>query len=162
VNPIEATQVLAEVSATFTGFAAIAVVLRRVQSNEQFLRDMVAVIFGFSLGALLFALLPTILHLHGVDPPNLWRPLSAVQAVYLLAAGVLIRLMHIRRRETWGNDAATANVANMFHFGGAGVLAWNAVSAESPGWYSSGVVLMLGLAAWTLIYVIYPPTRIRG
>ena len=162
MDPAETLQTLAEVSIAFTGFSALIVALRAPQIgglDSPGNRLGLALLFGWSLSALLMSLIPLILSASGVGPDDLWSIASGLAGAFFLVGGTAVAIANVRLPTEEQIGRLVLTLGGALHVGIAATLIWNAIGPSSPGLLLGSIVVMLGFAAWTMLYFIFPPAQ---
>ncbi len=164
MDPGATLQTLAEVSIAFTGFSALIVALRAPQVgglHTQGNRLGLALLFGWSLAAVLMSLVPLVAGASGFAGRALWSATSAVAAAFFAVGAVSVAIANARLPAIERLGPVAIGLGSAVHLGALGALLWNAAGPASPGVLLGSILVMLGLAAWTRLYFIFPPGRDR-
>lgn len=160
MDPGSTLQTLAEISIAFTGFSALIVALRAPQVgglDAPGNRLGLALLFGWSLGAVVMSLVPLILSAADATGRSLWAVSSGIGGLFFGVALMATVLANARlpRDERIGRGAAL--LGTLVHLAAMGALLANATGPASPAVLLGSIVVMLGIAAWTMLYFIFPP-----
>ena len=168
MNADSALEAFAAISVGVAGFSAIVVALaaNTVLYDSRRLSWAMGIIFGWSLGAMLFSILPFILQSFGVTDAVAWRVSLLVMGGYVAVVGAVI--LHVDRRlnrigvnmvgkehDTPTKRSREMSIAKYVYIVTAMMLlaagTWQAI----PGYYLLGMTIMLMLSIWVLLYVFF-------
>jgi len=175
MNAADALQTFAEISVGVVGFSAVVVAISPdvVVRDERRLHWGLAILFGWSLAALLFSALPFILYYFGVIELAIWRSGLLAMGSYVAIAGAAI-MSGDRRLNRLGLDlignqkegplrtslpmviAGTTYVMTSASLLAAGV--WLPI----PGAYLLGMAIMLALSLWVLMVFYFSSDLFAG
>ncbi len=155
---------LAEVAITLAGFSGLAAAIRARPFEAWFPRERFTflTIFVFSLGALLFALIPSALHYFRLSDDNVWRLASFLLLLYIggVASGSLIadqrlkRAGHPRIRPTvWTVGLIVGAMVAVLQY----LNTTELIIGVGPGPYYISVVALIGLAAISFVTFLILP-----
>ena len=158
---------LAQVAITLAGFSGLAAAIRARPFEAWFPRERFTflTIFVFSLGALLFALIPSALHYFRLSEDTIWRLASFLMLLYIGGAvcGTLIANQRLNRA---GHPRSRPTVWTVgFIVGAAGAVlqclnTTGLLIGVGPGPYYISVVAMIGLAAMNfVVFLIFQDER---
>lgn len=164
----DALQTFAEISVGVVGFSAVVVAISPdvVVRDERRLHWGLAILFGWSLAALLFSALPFILYYFGVIELAIWRSGLLAMGSYVAIAGAAI-MSGDRRLNRLGLNligslkegplrTSPAMVFAGATYGMTSVLLLAAgVWFPVPGVYLLGMAIMLALSLWVLMFIYF-------
>ena len=164
MEAIESLDTLAEVAITLAGFSGLAAAIRGRPFEVWVPRERFTfwMLFVFSLGALLFALIPSALHHFRLSDDTVWRLASLLMLLFIGGAGYGTLIADQRL-----NRAGHARKLPIFFFvgwapvvAGAVLLSLNVTGllvGVGPGPYYVSVVGMIGLGAMNFVgFLIFP------
>ena len=97
--------------------------------------------------------------LSGVARDDLWSIASGLAAAFFVIGSVVVGIANVRLPKDERIGAFALALGSALQVGMAATLVWNAIGPNSPGPLLTSIVVMLGFAAWTMLYFIFPPTR---
>jgi len=168
MNAENALEAFAAISVGVAGFSAIVVALaaNTVLYDSRRLTWALGIIFGWSLGAMLFSVLPFIFHLFGMTELVVWRVGLLIMSVFTAVVGTVV-LYGDRRLNRIGlnmigraYDAPTKrsremSIAKYVYILTATMLAAAGIWQPIPGYYLVGMTIMLMLSLWVLLFVFF-------
>lgn len=163
-----ALEAVAAISVGVAGFSAIVVALaaNTVVYDGRRLNWALGIIFGWSLGAMLFSILPFIFHHFGVTDIVVWRIGLPVMGGYTAIVGAsalsgdrrLNRIgLNIRGKshDTAVKRSREMSLAKYVYILTTTMLVAAGVLQPIPGYYLVGMTIMLSLSLWVLLYVFF-------
>ena len=168
MNAENALEAFAAISVGVAGFSAIVVALaaNTVIYDSRRLTWALSIIFGWSLGAMLFSILPFIFYFFGMTELIVWRVGLLVMGGYVAVVGTVImngdrRLNRIglsmigRVYDAPTNRSREMSIAKYVYILTATMLAAAGVWQPIPGYYLLGMTIMLMLSLWVLLFVFF-------
>ena len=168
MNAENALEAFAAISVGVAGFSAIVVALaaNTVIYDSRRLTWALSIIFGWSLGAMLFSILPFIFYFFGMTELIVWRVGLLVMGGYVAVVGTVImngdrRLNRIglsmigRAHDTPTKRSREMSIAQYVYILTAVMLAASGVWWPIPGYYLVGMTIMLMLSLWVLLFVFF-------
>jgi len=168
MNAENALEAFAAISVGVAGFSAIVVALaaNSVIYDSRRLTWALGIIFGWSLGAMFFSILPFIFHFFGMTGLNVWRVGLLVMGGYIAVVGTVImygdrRLnrsglsMKGRAYDTPTKKSREMWIAQCVYILTAVMLAASGVWRPIPGYYLVGMTVMLMLSLWVLLFIFF-------
>jgi len=168
MNAENALEAFAAISVGVAGFSAIVVALaaNKVIYDSRRLTWALGIIFGWSLGAMLFSILPFILHFFGMTELIVWRVGLLVMGGYVAVVGTAIMYGDRRLNRIGLNmigrayDAPTKrslamSIAQFVYILTAVMLVASGVWQPIPGYYLVGMTIMIMLSLWVLLFVFF-------
>ena len=163
-----ALEAFAAISVGVAGFSAIVVALaaNKVVYDPRRLNWALGIIFGWSLGAMLFSILPFIFYLFGMTELLVWQVGLLVMGGYIAAAGTIIMYGDHRLNQIGLNmigkayDTPTKRsremiAAKFIYVLTALMLIGAGIWQPLPGYYLVGMTVMLMLSLWVLLIVSF-------
>ena len=163
-----ALEAFAAISVGVAGFSAIVVALaaNTVLYDGRRLNWALGIIFGWSLGALLFSVLPFIFHFFGMAELLVWRVGLLVMGGYVAVIGTVILYgdrqlnriglnMKGRVYDTPTKRSREVSIAKYVYLLTAIVLVAAGIWHPIPGYYLVGMTIMLTLSLWVLLIVFF-------
>ena len=163
-----ALEAFAAISVGVAGFSAIVVALaaNRVIYDVRRLTWALGIIFGWSLGAMLFSILPFIFHFFGMTELAVWRVgLLAMGGFSAVVGSVILhgdrRLNRIglsmigKMHDTPTKKAHEMTIATFIYILTSMMLVVAGIWHPIPGYYLVGMTIMLMLSLWVLLFVFF-------
>ena len=168
MNAAAALDAFAAISVGVAGFSAIVVALaaNTIIYDERRLNWALGLIFGWSLGAILFSVLPFIFHFFGMAENLVWRTALLVLGSYVAIVGA-IALTGDRRLNRAGLDirgrlrdapirrSREMLAAKYIYILTAAMLVVAGIWEPIPGFYLVGMTIMLALSLWVLLFIFF-------
>jgi hypothetical protein len=168
MNADSALEAFASISVGVAGFSAIVVALSAstVLYDGRRLSWALGVIFGWSLGAMLFSILPYIFQFFGMTEVLVWRVGLFVMGGFIGIVGTVISYKD-RRLNKIGVDmigrvhegptkrSIEITIAIILYSLASIMLIAAGVWQPIPGYYLVGMTIMLMLSLWVLLYVFF-------
>lgn len=168
MNAENALEAFAAIAVGVAGFSAIVVALaaNTVLYDSRRLTWAMGIIFGWSLGATLFAVLPFIFQSFGMPDSIMWQVSLLVMGSYTASVGAVVLYVD-RRLNRMGvnmigrqNDAPVKRSREMTIAKYVYILATVMLFAAGawhpiPGYYLLGMTIMLMLSIWVLLFVFF-------
>lgn len=168
MNADNALEAFAAISVGVAGFSAIVVALaaNTVLYDFRRLTWAMGIIFGWSLGATLFAVLPFIFHFFGMPDSVVWRVSLLVMGSYTASVGAVVLYvdrclnragvnMIGKRHDAPVKRSREMTIAKYVYVLATVMLfvagAWHPI----PGYYLLGMTVMLMLSIWVLLFVFF-------
>ena len=163
-----ALEAFAAISVGVAGFSAIVVALaaNKIIYDTRRLTWALGIIFGWSLGAMLFSVLPFIFHLFGMTDLVVWRVGLSLMGVFTAVFGTVV--LHSDRRlnkiglnmtgRTYDEPTKRSRevtIAKYVYILTATILVAASILHPIPGYYLVGMTVMLTLSLWVLLYVFF-------
>ena len=168
MNIENALEAFAAISVGVAGFSAIVVALaaNTVLYDSRRLSWAMGIIFGWSLGAMLFSILPFMLHFFGMTDLADWRTSLFAMCGYVAVVGTVILQVDQRLNRIGVNmigkefDAPIKRsremtIAKYIYILAAIMLFVAGVWQPIPGYYLLGMTIMLMLSIWVLLFVFF-------
>lgn len=168
MNADNALEAFAAISVGVAGFSAIVVALaaHTVLYDSRRLNWAMGIIFGWSIGAMLFSVLPFIFHSFGMTDLLAWRVSLLVMGGYVAIVGAVIlnvdrRLNHIgvnmigKEHDKPTKRSREMSIAKYIYLVTATMLLIAGAWQPIPGFYFVGMTIMLMLSIWVLLYVFF-------
>ena len=168
MNADSALEAFAAISVGVAGFSAIVVALaaNSVVYDGRRLNWALGIIFGWSLGAMLFSILPYIFYFFGMTELAIWRVGLLVMGSYVAVVGTIIvygdrRLNRVgvnmmgRVYDTPTKRSHQMTIATYLYILTAIVLVAAGIRHPIPGYYLVGMTIMLMLSLWVLLIVFF-------
>jgi MFS family permease len=168
MNAENALEAFAAISVGVAGFSAIVVALaaNTVLYDSRRLTWALGIIFGWSLGAMLFSILPFIFHFFGMTELVVWRVGLLVMGVFMAVVGTVVlygdrRLNRVglsmvgRAYDTPTKRSREMSVAKYVYILTATMLIAAGIWQPIPGYYLVGMTIMLMLSLWVLLFVFF-------
>ena len=168
MNADSALEAFAAISVGVAGFSAIVVALaaNSVLYDGRRLNWALGIIFGWSLGAMLFSILPFIFYFFGMTELAIWRVGLLVMGSFVAVVGTVIlygdrRLNRVgvdmtgRVHDTPTKRSLEVTLAKYFYILTAIVLVAAGIRHPLPGYYLVGMTIMLTLSLWVLLIVFF-------
>jgi len=168
MNAENALEAFAAISVGVAGFSAIVVALAasRIIYDSRRLTWALGIIFGWSLGAMLFSILPFIFYFFGMAELVVWRVGLLIMGVFMAIVGTVVMYGDRRLNRVGLNmigracDAPTKrsremSVAKYVYILTAMMLVAAGIWQPIPGYYLVGMTIMLMLSLWVLLYVFF-------
>jgi len=168
MNADNALEAFAAISVGVAGFSAIVVALaaNRVLYDVRRLTWALGIIFGWSLGAMLFSVLPFIFHFFGMTELIVWRVGLLTMGGFSAVVGTLIlrgdrRLNQIglsmigKVHDTPTKKTREMTIATFIYILTSAMLVLAGIWHPIPGYYLVGMTIMLMLSVWVLLYVFF-------
>ena len=163
-----ALEAFAAISVGVAGFSAIVVALaaNKVVYDARRLNWALGIIFGWSLGAMLFSVLPFIFHLFEMTELLVWQVSLLVMGGYIAVTGTVIMYGDRRLNRAGLNmigkhyDTPTKRsremiTAKFVYILTALMLIGAGIWQPLPGYYLVGMTVMLTLSLWVLLFVFF-------
>ena len=163
-----ALEAFAAISVGVAGFSAIVVALasNTVVYDSRRLNWALGIIFGWSLGAMLFSVLPFIFQFFGMAEAVVWRVGLLVMGTYVAIVGSIVTSGDRRLNQIGLNLKGKAHdmpikksrdmtMAIYVYILTATVLVVAGVWHPIPGYYLVGMTIMLALSLWVLLFVFF-------
>jgi hypothetical protein len=163
-----ALQAFAAISVGVAGFSAIVVALaaNTVLYDSRRLTWAMGIIFSWSLGAMLFSVLPFIVHFFGTTDLIAWRVSLLVMSAYTAVVGAVVlygdhRLNRIglniigKAHDTPTKRSREMTIAKYIYVLTALMLFVAGIWQPIPGYYFVGMTIMLMLSIWVLLFVFF-------
>jgi len=163
-----ALEAFAAISVGVAGFSAIVVALaaNTVLYDSRRLTWALGIIFGWSLGAMLFSILPFIFHFFGMTELVVWRVGLLVMSGFTAVVGTVVlygdrRLNRIglnmigKVYDTPTKRSREMTIATYIYILTAIMLVVAGIWQPIPGYYLVGMTIMLMLSLWVLLYVFF-------
>jgi hypothetical protein len=168
MNADSALEAFAAISVGVAGFSAIVVALaaNSVLYDGRRLNWALGIIFGWSLGAMLFSILPYIFYFFGMTELAIWRVGLLVMGSFVAVVGTVIlygdrRLNRVgvsmkgKVYDTPTKRSREVMVAKYVYILTAIVLVAAGIRHPLPGYYLVGMSIMLMLSLWVLLIVFF-------
>jgi hypothetical protein len=168
MNADSALEAFASISVGIAGFSAIVVALsaNTVLYDGRRLSWALGIIFGWSLGAMLFSILPYIFHFFAMTEPLIWQVGLLVMGGFVGVVGTVIsyrdhRLNHIgldirgRGHDSSIKRSIEMTIAIILYIMAFMMLIAAGIWQPIPGYYLVGMTIMLMLSLWVLLYVFF-------
>jgi len=163
-----ALEAYAAISVGVAGFSAIVVALatNTVLYDGRRLNWALGIIFGWSLGAMLFSILPFIFHFFGMPEPLVWRVGLLVMGSFAAVVGTVILCgdrqlnrigidMKSRVYDTPTKRSREVSIAKYVYLLTAIMLIAASIWHPIPGYYLVGMTIMLTLSLWVLLIIFF-------
>ncbi len=163
-----ALEAFAAISVGVAGFSAIIVALaaNKVVYDPRRLNWALGIIFGWSLGAMLFSIVPFIFYLFGMTELLVWQVSLLVMGGYVAITGTVIMYGDRRLNQDGLNmigrayDTPTKRsremiTAKFIYVLTALILIGAGIWQPLPGYYLVGMTVMLMLSLWVLLFVFF-------
>jgi hypothetical protein len=168
MNAENALEAFAAISVGVAGFSAIVVALaaNTVLYDGRRINWALGIIFGWSLGAMLFSILPFIFHLFGMTELLVWKVGLLAMGGYMAITGTVIMYGDRRLNQVGLNMIGKAYdtpikrsremiTAKFIYVLTAMMLVGAGIWQPIPGYYLVGMTIMLILSLWVLLFVFF-------
>lgn len=168
MNADSALEAFASISVGVAGFSAIVVALtaNTVLYDGRRLSWALGIIFGWSMGAMLFSVLPYIFQFFGMTESFIWRVGLFVMGGFVGVVGTIIsyrdhRLNQIgldivgRVRDKSAKRSIEMKIAIVLYILASMMLIAAGFWQPIAGYYFVGMTIMLMLSLWVLLYIFF-------